>query len=68
MDNLKALFIPVKIQLFIAYLAENTTCQTYELISTTAVTTENRYVCHVAAATIPLPPPQEQQHDQYIMN
>jgi len=45
MDNLKALFIPVKIQLFIAYLAENTTCRTYKLISTTAVTEQTTGMC-----------------------
>jgi len=45
MDNLKTLFIPVKIQLFLAYLAENATCQTYKLISTTAVTERKTGMC-----------------------
>jgi len=47
MGNLKALFVPVKIQLFIAYLAENTTCQTYKPISTTAVTKLTTGMCVV---------------------
>jgi len=45
MGNLKALFVPVKIQLLIAHLVENTTCQTYKPISTTAVTEWKTGMC-----------------------
>jgi len=47
MGNLKALFVPVKIQLLIAHLVENTTCQTYKPISTTAVTKLTTSMCVV---------------------
>lgn len=59
----------VKIQLFIAYLAEDTTCQTYKPISMTAVTEQKTGVCVCLLPTAaPAPPPQQQQHSRCVIN